>query len=638
MAFLTPLAALGLALAVPILLLYMLRLRRREALVSSLTLWQQVVQDSEANTPWQRLRRNLLLLLQLLALALLVLALMRPFVVVPAVSAGQIELLLDASASMNAADMPGGGARFDEAKRQALSIVDTLGQGDTMTVIRVTDVPEVIAPATGDRTALRAAITAARPSAAAADWVAALTLAAADAQNAAQASFVIISDGGLGAAEGLPGIPGEVRYLPVGQSDANLAISALAARALPGAPPQLFAQVTNYGTRAAEVIFDLRVDGRLFSAQRYTVPAGESLPLVSAALPERFETLQAGLTRPAESGVPDYLALDDAAWAVAPRAGARRVLLLTAGNRFLEQILRTLPGVQAFRGDINRTLPAEPYDLYILDGWLPPAGLPAGDLLIINPPGSTPLFTLGPDSAAVGSILARRDDPRLAFVDFADVNVLKFKTLTDVDWADALITADGGPLLLAGETGGRRAAVLTFALQESDLPLQITWPVLMANLMEWFAPAASISAPDGLRVGETLAIRPPPGAATVRVTLPDGTARSLPVDRETLAFAETGAPGLYRVDILDGETIIETAPVAVNLFAPEESAIAPRPAITLGGQAVAPAERDAVGQRELWPWAALAALVVLLIEWYVYQRRVQARTVFRPALRRQGAR
>ncbi|MBZ0275371.1 MAG: VWA domain-containing protein, partial [Anaerolineae bacterium] len=171
MSFLTPLALLGALLGIPILLLYMLRLRRREVMVSSTFLWQQVVQDNEANTPWQRLRRNILLLLQLLILALLVFALARPFIVVPAVTAGQVELLLDASASMNATDI-NGQSRFEEAKRQALAILDTLAAEDTMTVIRVADVPEVIAPATGDRLTLRQAISSAQPGDSAGDWTA----------------------------------------------------------------------------------------------------------------------------------------------------------------------------------------------------------------------------------------------------------------------------------------------------------------------------------------------------------------------------------------------------------------------------------------------------------------------------------
>ena len=75
MTFLAPQAlALG-TLAVPIVLLYMLRLRRRDIPVSSTLLWEEILRDREANAPWQRLRRNWLLLLQLLILAALVAAL-----------------------------------------------------------------------------------------------------------------------------------------------------------------------------------------------------------------------------------------------------------------------------------------------------------------------------------------------------------------------------------------------------------------------------------------------------------------------------------------------------------------------------------------------------------------------------------
>src|SRR5215213_2145362 len=104
MGILAPLG-LGLALlAIPIIIFYMLRLRRHEITVSSNLLWQQVVQDRQANAPWQRLRRNLLLLLQLLLLALLVVAIARPFFLTNAPAAGNLIVVLDGSASMQAGD------------------------------------------------------------------------------------------------------------------------------------------------------------------------------------------------------------------------------------------------------------------------------------------------------------------------------------------------------------------------------------------------------------------------------------------------------------------------------------------------------------------------------------------------------
>ena len=136
-----PAAFAALAIAIPILLLYMLRLRRREVLISSTFLWRQVVQDTEANTPWQRLRRNLLLFLQLLILLLLVLALTRPFITVPTISAGKIALLIDASGSMTATDMEGA-SRFTAALEQARQIVTNMNPQDVISLIRVAEVAE----------------------------------------------------------------------------------------------------------------------------------------------------------------------------------------------------------------------------------------------------------------------------------------------------------------------------------------------------------------------------------------------------------------------------------------------------------------------------------------------------------------
>lgn len=633
MSFLTPLAFAGAALAVPIILLYMLRLRRREVIISSTFLWQQILRDSEANTPWQRLRRNLLLLLQLLILSFIVFALARPFIVVPTVSTGQIELLLDASASMNARDM-NGQTRFEAAKEEALGIIETLGQNDTMTVIRVADIAEVIAPSTNDHNMLRSAIINAEPSQAEADWVAALTLASADAINTNNFNMVIISDGGLGDASGLPGVPGTIQYIPVGESAENLAISALATRALPGQTPELFAQVTNYGGQDADVIFDIRVDGELFSAERYTIPAGSNFPIVTTTLPDTFKTIQAGLTTPTDSTVTDFLRIDNSAWEINSGNNTRRALLLTQGNLFLEQVLRSLPEIEAFKGEIGRPLPTDVFDLYILDGWLPEGEeLPAGDLLIIDPPQSTSLFTITGESEETQNPEINRNDPRMTFVNFANVNISRFKTISGIGWADELIWTDGGPLLVVGEQGGRQIAILTFDIHDSDLPLQITWPILMSNLLEWFKPREFISAPNGLQVGQSLLMRPAFEATRLQVTLPDNQVRELTIDQQTSVFADTRQPGVYRVDIYNGNEMIQTASFAVNLFSATESRIAPQESINISGNIITPTTREAVGQQEFWPWAVLLALFVLLIEWVVYQRRIQVRTVLRPAIK-----
>src|SRR5437588_3954126 len=90
-----------------LLILYFLKLRRREMPVSSTFLWKKAIQDLQVNSPFQRLRRNLLLLLQLLLLILLLLSLSRP-VTNFRPPAGEVSvILIDRSASMNALDIEG---------------------------------------------------------------------------------------------------------------------------------------------------------------------------------------------------------------------------------------------------------------------------------------------------------------------------------------------------------------------------------------------------------------------------------------------------------------------------------------------------------------------------------------------------
>ena len=635
MSFLAPAAFAALAMAIPILLLYMLRLRRREVLISSTFLWRQVVQDTEANTPWQRLRRNLLLFLQLLILLLLALALARPFIIVPTISAGKVALLVDASASMTATDIAGD-TRFAAAKDQARQIVNSMNPQDIISLIRVGDVPEPLTSYTSDKNELRSALEDMAVSEGRADWDTALTLAAAGAAGAEDFSIVMLSDGGLGDTAGLPANIPQPIYLPVGESSSNVGITALATRALAGQPPQLFAQVTNYGAEPADISLVIRLDDVLRLSRSGTIPPRSQLPIpFDDPIAEPFETLSATLTF--DNDAEDYLELDNRAWTVRNQAKTRRVFYVSQGeNLFLEQALRSLPGVQTFRGNAeNRGLPAEPFDLYVFDGWLP-NDLPGGDMLIVNPPNSTALFTVGRSLPASDEIeIASEESPITSFVDLDEMSLLQFRAI-EADWADTLFHAGGEALLAAGEVNAQQVALLPFDLRDSNLPLLIAWPVLMANLLDWFSPSDIVSLPDGLTVGDVLVISPPLLAESIRVTTPDGRVHELPVEGDKMAFADTGKLGLYRLEVLQAGEVTSAQSFAVNLFATGESDIGPMPEanLQLGGGLMAAEADEQLGTQEFWMWLALAALLLLAIEWYVYHRRLQAPTLFNPAPRR----
>src|SRR5581483_6299439 len=125
--FLSPLSAiLAAMLAVPALLvLYFLKLRRREVDIASTFLWKKAIQDLQVNAPFQKLRRNLLLILQMLLLLLLCLALSRPVSNYTPGAGKASVILIDRSASMAAKDVKGQ-SRLDEAKKHAKDLISSM--------------------------------------------------------------------------------------------------------------------------------------------------------------------------------------------------------------------------------------------------------------------------------------------------------------------------------------------------------------------------------------------------------------------------------------------------------------------------------------------------------------------------------
>jgi len=613
MSFLAPLAlALGL-LAIPILILYMLKLRRKEVEVSSVLLWQLLLRDREANAPWQRLKRNLLLFLQLLLLALLVFALARPFLKVKTVATGTVVVLLDASASMNATDVSP--SRFEAARLTVRQLINDLGPAGKMSLILVGHQPEVLASATGDKELLRSALAKGRVEEGPGDWEAAVALASGAVRAASEekSTVVIISDGGL--PEGLPPLPGDVRFVPIGASADNLAIIALALRpTTPG--PQLFAAVTNHGDTPRAVIVSISIAGQLFSAQQLNVPAGETASFVLTDLPSEPAIYEARLSLPATAAETqvDSFALDDTAWAVYQPPSSGRVLLVSPGNTFLEQLLAALPGLQPFRKLPDTPFPTDPFDLYVFDGPISDT-LPTADLMLVNP-SSNALFAVGETFTNTQLLRVAQNDPLTQFVDWSNVHVLQAKKIDVPTWARVLVEAEGGPLVLAGEVGGRRVAIFTFRLQDSDLPLLITYPVLMANLINYLAPAQAFSAPNGLRPGDTLTIKPAGGDRVIAIDDPHGTRYAATATEAGVVFVDTRALGLYTV--VSNQDVLGT--FAVNLFNPSESAIRPAPTIRIGRTDVTASAREEQGQLEIWPWLAAIAFALVVIEWWVYHR------------------
>ena len=613
MSFLAPFGLLLGLLAVPLAALYFLRLRRRKVPVSSLMLWHAVRRSEQLASPFQRFKRNLLLLLQLLALLLLVLAFARPFLETEAALARAVVLVIDTSASMGATD--GAPTRFDQARQEAAAILEELGPGDEAMIVAAGPVTEVVAPFTRDKGALSLALDQVELTQAAASLEEGLRLALSLARTRPDVEVVVLSDGGPDDLSGLPAGTAEVRYLRTGSSTTNAGIVALDLRRSPvsEAERQLFVTVQNQGDKAGRGSVEVFLDAALVGVRTERLDPGAPAAMVFDLPANASVVVEVKLSWPG-----DQLPADDHAFAVVSRRAAHDVLLV-GNDPLLARILSGDPRIDARQvaaGAVTPQLLAAA-DAVLFAGAVPD-GIDGLSYAVLGPQHGGPVSFAAPQKAprVVGW---RRTHPLVRFTQWDKLVVGASYPVTDAAGLQPVVEGDWGPLVLAGERAGGRVVQLAFDPLQSDLTLRVAWPVFVLNTVGWLTEGrGAVSAASSLPTGQPYVRVVPdvegdpavrgPGAAMAR--LDDGVLRVTGLDQV----------GVY--DVAVGEAF--RTRFAANLLSADESRIRPRGDLTLGSGAAVGAAVERAGRRELWRPLLLLALGVLLLEWVVYHRRAVA--------------
>jgi hypothetical protein len=679
MSFISPLALLGLIFLPAVVAMYLLKLRRDEAVVPSTLLWQRLVADVEANAPWQRLRRSLLLLLQLLLVLLLAALAARPFLERPAGLAQDLVLVIDTSASMAATDVAPD--RLTAAKALALDALRDLPAGGKVSVIAAGRTARVVVNATTDLGRVRAAVENLAVSPASGDLGDALNLADALAARSGDAEILVATDAAL-ATKPTTRLDHAVTVLQVGRDRKNQAIVALAVRQGPsGVTRSVFVSIANLDIESSQRRLQLYGDGVLLEARDIILDPQTRSEAIIDDIPVDVRVVEVRLDAEAE-GAADALALDDRAWAVVPPDRLRRILLVSDGDPYLETALTYLPNTELYGvvpADYGASTHPELFDLVIFEGTVPDE-LPPTAVLAIAPKATSSLGEVigSLKDPGIGSI--DPDEPILRYVDLSTTHIGSARKLALPAWARTIIPGPGGaPLLYAGDHEGRKAAVLAFEPRQSDLPLQVAFPILISNLAGELM-GGSAAPTEAVAPGDPVTLPLPVGATALQVTRPDGSVVELspgtaggasvlfsqtdqlgvytavpvypkatptPAPTATPTAAPSGSAGASATPAASpggSPTPVPTAPpsdpsapnrFAVELFDPAESNIAPgsaaaiealgggtgssSPAASGGGAAGATTDRPPA-RDELWVPIVLIALAVLFAEWIVYQR------------------
>lgn len=660
-----------LLLAVPpaVLSLYFLKLKRKELAVPSTLLWRRTLEDVHVNSIWQRLRKNLLLYLQLLFLALIILACLRPG------WSGQSRIgerriyIIDNSASMQSTDVES--SRLEAAKRKVKELISDTAGDDVGMVIAFSDRADVRQGFTKDRNRLLSAVESIEPTSHATDVTEALR-AAAGLANPGRSSFdnltdilvaeaipataYLLSDGAFGDLGELDVGKLNIQYIPIGEPKTpNMGILSFAVQRDENDANKLeaFARVINHGQEDVTFSASLELDGKLIDAAEGDIKAGSEFGLVF-----QLSDIEQGQLR-LQLDTEDALRVDNEAFAAIRPAKQINVLLVTPGNNSLETALMTtrvqqIAGVKIMPPSYltdpayqAATLEAT-YDLIIFDQCAP-TQRPASNTLFIG--SLPPEDKVDPSGGAVSAgnteinknkwqfgqlqgptviLDVNRSNTITEYLEMGAVTIVEARTVQPPEQGTVLMSADIGPVFAIAPRGAYQDAVLGFSIvQETSngIGLNTEWgirrsfPVFVYSAVEFLGGGISESSAPSIQPGWPIGLQLSNRFKDFQVVAPNGAKTDLARGEESrFIFTKTDLPGTYQIFASGVEAPIET--FCVNLFSNRESNLDVADSINMGFEKVAATGANIQARKETWRWILLIGLALLVFEWIVFNRRV----------------
>jgi hypothetical protein len=623
MSFLLGQAAWLFLLTIPLVVLYFLKLKRPRLVVPSLVLWQRVLADSRVNSPLQRFKRNILLFLQLLLLALLVLAAMQPYFSGGSDRASRLPVLIDCSASMGALDKPGGVTRLAAASAQVEKLIDNLLPDQQLCLVAFAQQARKLTGFTNDKRLLRDALRSITVQDVPGSVEDALRLTQALARATPFERVLLYSDGNFPAQTTLD-LAFKLDYQQLEPGGANLGITTLGARRAASGRWELFLAVQSNTQQPAAARLEVLQDGNVIATQDLAAAAGA---------PQRwgYEIAAPAATvlhvRLKPDGF-DALAADNDAWISLSEPRAVQVFCppSLAAQRFALGAIPDLnlhPAAGEEPGDpaADRTA----YDLVVTDKAADlqrsaPMALSVG----VVPDDLLALVSVGEDGTAV--VDWTRGHPLLQYVELADLVIMDNpRSAPDVREADyeqlgyeVIVHGQAGPLLLQRRTAGRLAYHLLFHTDRSTLPYRIGFPVLLHNAVKQAMQASGLAEIAATRTGVLPPLSLSPGGQYA-IAGPQEMRRADQADERGLL---RGIPAPHVGAYIVSANGAEVARVSASLLDANESSLEGTKEIQFTELSVSAAAQALPVDRSLWPTLAAIALAVLCVEWWWFNKRV----------------
>lgn len=589
-----------LPLAGSIVLLYILRMRRKDLRVPATFLWPQKTYEVRANTLFQKLRFNWLMVLQLLALLAIVVGFARPQVRQQGLGGAVTVVVLDTSASMSATDVKP--SRFDEALKLCTKLIDSVRPMDRLSLVEAGPTPRVVFPLSNDPGRMRASLRSVSKTDAEGEMGEALRLAASLASKTPGARIVVLSDGAFPQVTNFTPGKATVTFQKIGRDGENLAISALGTSES-GEGRQLYCAVKNFGKIANEATVTVKADGKVYNSFKVQVAPG-NLSGKTMDAPANAKVIEAELK------ANDALASDNYAVTVTDPGATIRTLVVGKGDIFLEKALALDPRVVLDRAT---SLPSgAEYDLIVFDG-VAEVKTSAKAVLTLGAAGpSSPVKKLGTLAKPAADVAAQKH-PLMNSVDLTGVYIESAERVEPTSDGEVVAQIGNSPLVVV-RRAAQRQAYLAFQPMESDFPLQVSFPIFLSNALDFLVPRESRTSALAVPAGKPFSV-PASTDSELKLDTPSGPDHSIKARSGMYIVREAKTIGKYTYDMGKGARA-----VYASLQSESESNITPQDKLMLGSSQVQ-ASGTVSRLADYWRPLLLLALLVLAGEWWLFARR-----------------
>lgn len=587
-----------------IILLYLLKQKAEDHPFSSLFLWREAYKNIEASTPWERLKNNLLMYLQILTVLLLIGALMAPYLKNSGNDAANCILVVDASASMNSSD-DGKVTCFDQAITNACNYVDSLKDQTAMTVISMDRKTTMVIAQATDKEAVKKAIRSITLTDTAGDADQAVDFISAFTAQLEAYDIVVFTDAQLETSMT------NLHYVLSESTRPNASVDYVR-HAFNGDELTVLAKLTNHSADTIQSDLSLYLDDQLIDVTNVLLE-----PMASQVVyftPNQYD----GNVLKVKLENHDRLDKDNSAYDLLKASSDQKVLLVTEQNIFLEKALQSISGIELYK----MTDPAyldedELYDIYIFDGIFPETLPKTGSILWINPDTDNEWCTIEEELKNVW--VYTQAGAVTAYIDPYALGVSSVKGMKNPVWAESFMTSGDYSAGYIGDYQGRTVAVLGFDLHDSDFVLQTEYPVFINNLLNQCIAWGLVSQDHGL-CGESLLMNINPNGSEVTITKPDQQQEVLSPTSAQRTYDGVTLAGVYALSqIVDG---VPTKNMYIADFPVDTESGVQESALSFETDGQNEPVLTTANGRNLRAIIIVACLFLLAAEWIIYLRRL----------------